>query len=61
MKPHRRRKKRQSYEKPRFRTIPLVAQEVLGVGCKTGPDYFPPDVDQGLGCGLANNCVDYGS
>ena len=49
------------YKKPRFSVIPLVAQEVLGVGCKTGPDYFPPDVDQALGCGIANNCVDAGS
>jgi hypothetical protein len=38
-----------------------VAQEVLGVGCKVDETYFPPDVDQGVGCGIANNCVDAGS
>lgn len=54
-------REKQAYRKPRFRVIPLVAQEVLGVGCKTGPDYFPPDVNQSAGCGVANNCVDVGS
>jgi len=54
-------REKQSYKKPRFRVIPLVAHEVLGVGCKTGVTYFPPDIDQSLGCGVANNCVDVGS
>ena len=61
MKQHHSSKKKPSYEKPRFRTISLVAQEVLGVGCKVDETYFPPDVDQALGCGIANNCVDAGS
>jgi len=61
MKAHQSSEKKQSYKKPRVRVIPLVAQEVLGVGCKTGVTYFPPDIDQPLGCGVANNCVDVGS
>jgi len=28
-------KKKQPYEKPRLRTIELVAEEVLGIACKT--------------------------
>lgn len=28
-------KNKRSYEKPRLRTIELVADQVLGVGCKT--------------------------
>ena len=61
MKPNRTKQERETYDKPRFRTISLVAQEVLGVGCKVDETYFPPDVDQALGCGIANNCVDAGS
>ena len=33
---HKREKKdKQNYEKPRLRTIPLAAEEVLAVNCKT--------------------------
>lgn len=58
---HQSSKKRQPHESLRFRIIPPVAQEVLGVGCKVDENYYPADVDQGLGCGIANNCVDAGS
>lgn len=28
---------KQAYEKPKLRTIELLAEEVLGIGCKTAP------------------------
>ena len=31
---------KQAYEKPRLRTIELVAEEILAVGCKTSPADF---------------------
>jgi hypothetical protein len=38
MKPERKREDRkQTYEKPRLRTIKLSADEVLATGCKTSP------------------------
>jgi hypothetical protein len=29
--------KKQAYEKPKLRTIELLAEEVMGVGCKIAP------------------------
>jgi len=42
--------RKQPYEKPRLRVIELVAEEVLGVGCKTaggGGPIVPPCVASG--------------
>lgn len=36
-------KKKQTYEKPRLRTIELAAEEVLGVGCKLASSGFAFD------------------
>ena len=33
-------KSKQAYEKPRLRTIELLAEEVMGVGCKNTPATF---------------------
>jgi hypothetical protein len=43
-------KKNQPYEKPRLRVIELIAEEVLGIGCKTaaGGAPLPPNC---LSCG----------
>jgi hypothetical protein len=51
-------KTKQSYEKPRLRTIELAAEEVLAVGCKldTGPLAAPTDAP----C-TANGCSAAGS
>ena len=35
---------RQPYEKPRLRMIELVAEEVLGVGCKTNVSPGPKTI-----------------
>lgn len=34
-------KSKQTYEKPRLRVIELVAEEVMGVGCKTATGPGP--------------------
>lgn len=34
-------KNKQAYEKPRLRVIELVAEEVMGVGCKTASGPGP--------------------
>lgn len=34
-------KSKQAYEKPRLRVIELVAEEVMGVGCKTATGPGP--------------------
>lgn len=50
MKPERKREERkQSYEKPRLRTIKLSADEVLASGCKTSP------VSTGFGSNLCTS------
>jgi len=41
-------KEKQSYEKPRLRSIELVAEEVLGIGCKTAAG--DPTGAVGAGC-----------
>jgi hypothetical protein len=41
-------KNRQSYEKPKLRTIELAAEEILAVGCKTAPT--DPGQSQPAGC-----------
>jgi hypothetical protein len=41
---------RKPYEKPRLRTIPLVAEEVLAISCKTA--YGAPGKKNGQ-CGFA--------
>ncbi|HTZ17834.1 MAG TPA: hypothetical protein VMB78_05280 [Dissulfurispiraceae bacterium] len=48
---------RQKYEKPLLRTIELIAEEVLVVGCKTtsGTAVNNP------ACGVANRCNHLGS
>jgi len=47
---------RQAYEKPLLRTIELVAEEVLGVGCKTQSQGNPLSAS----C-ISNNCSTLGS
>lgn len=50
------------YEKPRLRTIPLAAEEVLGVSCKTAAGA-PGKNGAPQGCGFAPCSVpgQYGS
>ena len=48
---------RQVYEKPLLRTIELVAEEVLGVGCKTASQGNPISPSS---C-IANSCSTLGS
>lgn len=46
---------KQPYEKPKLRTIELVAEEVLGIGCKMaggGPNY-----GLSTNCGLSMTCA----
>ena len=45
------------YEKPRLRTIPLVAEEVLGIKCKLGNG--DPRGKLGAGCG-STSCLGRG-
>jgi len=35
---------KQAYEKPKLRTIELLAEEVLGIGCKTAPGLPGPEL-----------------
>jgi len=48
---------RQKYERPLLRTIELVAEEVLVVGCKTATGVAAGNP----ACGAANNCNQLGS
>jgi len=48
-------KSKQVYEKPSLRVIELVAEEVMGVGCKTAVSVGPLTL-----CG-ALNCFNTGS
>jgi len=49
--------KRLPYEKPVLRSISLVAEQVLGVGCKNIPNYSNPLTnDPSLGC-VTNSCL----
>lgn len=41
---------KQVYEKPRLRVIELVAEEVMGVGCKTLSSVGPLTVCNVLNC-----------
>jgi len=50
-------KQKRTYEKPRLRTIDLVAEEVLAVGCKNENNTA---VNQAL-CGPGVPCVEFGS
>jgi len=50
-------KGRQPYEKPRLRSFPLAAGEVLAKGCKIAS---PGTGFQGTGC-LSGGCVNLGS
>ena len=50
-------KGRQPYEKPRLRSFPLAADEVLVKGCKTP---FPSSGFQGTGC-ASGGCFAVGS
>jgi hypothetical protein len=52
----RKRRERRAYTKPRLRSIDLVADQVLGVGCKLDGGGLGAVV----GCTL-NNCVNAGS
>lgn len=45
------------YEKPQLRVIELVAEEVLGVGCKSNRGGF----NVGASPCIANRCVKNGS
>ena len=50
-------KGRQAYEKPRLRSFPLAADEVLAKGCKT---TTPSSGFQGINC-AAGGCFQIGS
>ena len=52
-----RKKGRQLYEKPRLRSFPLAAGEVLAKGCKMAG---PSSAFQGTGC-LSSGCFELGS
>lgn len=43
-------KSKQVYEKPRLRVIELVAEEVMGVGCKTLASVGPITLCNALNC-----------
>ncbi len=45
-------KSKQAYEKPRLRVIELVAEEVMGVGCKTASVPAVTSVCAALACSL---------
>jgi hypothetical protein len=49
---------RRSYEKPRVRTIGLLVEEVLGVGCKNSSLTASGNVS---GCRLTTSCISNGS
>ena len=51
------RRKRRPYEKPRLRSFPLAADEVLAKGCKMAT---PSSGFQGTGC-LSGGCFNNGS
>lgn len=51
-------KDKQSYEKPRIRTIELAAEEVLGIGCKSSAGTANPM--NPIGC-IAVPCASSGS
>lgn len=55
-KPHKKNTK-QTYQKPRLRTIELNADEVLAIGCKTDAPLSGPVAPT---C-TATPCVDFGS
>ncbi len=50
---------RAPYEKPAMRSISLVADQVLGVGCKSSTST-PPAVNNAIGC-LTTLCSQNGS
>ena len=50
---------KQTYEKPRLRTIELTAEETLAVGCKTAPGR--PGQGTPIGCGTAQCSLKLGS
>ncbi|MBI5848190.1 MAG: hypothetical protein HZB31_09635 [Nitrospirae bacterium] len=43
-------KDKQAYEKPRLRVIELVAEEVMGIGCKTVSGPGSGSVCAAVGC-----------
>ncbi|MBI5633655.1 MAG: hypothetical protein HZA15_09285 [Nitrospirae bacterium] len=43
---------KQAYEKPRLRVIDLVAEEVMGVGCKNGGTPAPTNICSSGACAL---------
>jgi hypothetical protein len=50
-------RRRLPYEKPVLRSISLVADQVLGVGCKSIPNYSNPlPGEPSLGC-VTNSCL----
>jgi hypothetical protein len=49
------------YEKPRLRTIPLVAEEVLAVNCKTAPGASGKHTGGRCGFAPCSNAGQYGS
>ena len=50
---------RQTYEKPRLRTIELAAEETLATGCKVAPGR--PGQGSNFGCGTAGCSLKSGS
>ena len=45
-------KNKQTYEKPKLRVIDLVAEEVMGVGCKNGGTPAPSNICVSGACAL---------